>query len=71
MIEIRDLSLTYQGPKGPVHALRGIDLRIASGEVTALADRLPSAGLLVLASRLAGAHNATETLVWDHAAARD
>lgn len=45
--------------------------RIASGEITALADRLPSAGLLVLASRLAGAHNATETLVWDHAAARD
>ena len=26
MIEIRDLSLTYQGPKGPVHALRGINL---------------------------------------------
>lgn len=44
--------------------------RIASGEVTALADRLPSARLLVLASRLAGTHNATETLVWNHAATR-
>ena len=39
MIEIRDLSLTYQGPKGPVHALRGIDLRIASGEVFGIIGR--------------------------------
>ena len=39
MIEIRDISLTYQGPKGPVHALRGINLEIASGEVFGIIGR--------------------------------
>ncbi|MEX8194858.1 methionine ABC transporter ATP-binding protein [Comamonas guangdongensis] len=39
MIEIRDLSLTYQGSKGPVHALRGINLEIASGEVFGIIGR--------------------------------
>ncbi|GGH66902.1 methionine import ATP-binding protein MetN 1 [Comamonas phosphati] len=39
MIEIRDLSLTYQGSKGPVHALRGIDLQVRSGEVFGIIGR--------------------------------
>ncbi|MEG0201452.1 MAG: ATP-binding cassette domain-containing protein [Comamonas sp.] len=39
MIEIRDLSLTYKGPKGPVHALHNIHLEIASGEVFGIIGR--------------------------------
>jgi ABC-type methionine transport system ATPase subunit len=39
MIEIRDLSLTYKGPTGPVHALRGINLKIQSGEVFGIIGR--------------------------------
>lgn len=39
MIEIRDLSLTYKGPKGPVHALHSIQLEIASGEVFGIIGR--------------------------------
>lgn len=33
MIDIRELSQTYQGAHGPVEALRGIDLHIQRGEV--------------------------------------
>ncbi len=39
MIEIRDLSLTYKGPTGPVHALRGIHLQIQPGEVFGIIGR--------------------------------
>ena len=33
MIELRGITQTYQGPQGPVEALRGIDLSIRPGEV--------------------------------------
>ena len=33
MIELRGITQTYQGPQGPVEALRGIDLTIQPGEV--------------------------------------
>ena len=33
MIDLRGITQTYQGPKGPVEALRGIDLSIQPGEV--------------------------------------
>ena len=33
MIDLRGITQTYQGPKGPVEALRGIDLTIQPGEV--------------------------------------
>lgn len=33
MIDLRGITQTYQGPQGPVEALRGIDLHIQPGEV--------------------------------------
>lgn len=39
MIEIRDLSLTYQGAKGPVEALKHIHLRIEQGEIFGIIGR--------------------------------
>ena len=39
MIEINHLSLTYPSPRGPVHALQDIDLRIAAGEVFGIIGR--------------------------------
>jgi len=39
MIEIRGLTQTYQGPQGPVEALRGIDLHITPGEVFGIIGR--------------------------------
>lgn len=39
MIDIQDLSLTYAGPQGPVHALRDIDLQIRAGEVFGIIGR--------------------------------
>lgn len=39
MIDIRDLSLTYQGPKGPVEALKHIQLHIAQGEIFGIIGR--------------------------------
>ena len=35
-IQITGLAKSYRGPKGPVHAVRGIDLSIAQGETVAL-----------------------------------
>nr|WP_145549539.1 methionine ABC transporter ATP-binding protein [Variovorax boronicumulans] len=39
MIELRDITQTYQGSSGPVHALRGIDLQVAAGEVFGIIGR--------------------------------
>jgi D-methionine transport system ATP-binding protein len=39
MIDIRDLSLTYQGPKGPVEALQHINLHIEQGEMFGIIGR--------------------------------
>lgn len=35
-IRLRDVSKSYRGPKGPVRAVRGIDVSIAAGETAAL-----------------------------------
>ncbi len=39
MIELRGVSQTYQGATGPVHALRGIDLKVAAGQVFGIIGR--------------------------------
>ena len=39
MIELRDVHQTYEGPQGPVEALRGIDLAVPAGEVFGIIGR--------------------------------
>ena len=39
MIELRGITQTYPGKNGPVHALRGVDLHIATGEVFGIIGR--------------------------------
>lgn len=39
MIDIRDVSLTYAGPSGPVHALKNINLKIRPGEIFGIIGR--------------------------------
>ena len=39
MIDIQDLSLTYAGPQGPVHALKNINLHTQAGEVFGIIGR--------------------------------
>ncbi|MDB5730318.1 MAG: phosphate transporter ATP-binding protein [Variovorax sp.] len=39
MIELRDIHQTYDGPQGPVEALRGIDLAVPAGEVFGIIGR--------------------------------
>ena len=39
MIELRGITQTYQGATGPVTALRGIDLQVATGEVFGIIGR--------------------------------
>ena len=39
MIDIQDLSLTYAGPQGPVHALKNINLHLQAGEVFGIIGR--------------------------------
>lgn len=39
MIELHQIVQTYQGPSGPVHALRGIDLHVPRGEIFGVIGR--------------------------------
>src|SRR5574344_2287848 len=39
MIDIRDMSLTYAGPSGSVHALKNINLDIQAGEIFGIIGR--------------------------------
>lgn len=39
MIELSDIHLSYRGPGGPVHALRGVDLRVRPGELFGVIGR--------------------------------
>jgi D-methionine transport system ATP-binding protein len=39
MIELQGITQTYAGPSGPVHALRGVDLRVSAGEVFGIIGR--------------------------------
>ena len=39
MIELKGIFQTYQGPTGPVEALRGVDLQIKPGEVFGIIGR--------------------------------
>ena len=39
MIELQGISQTYPGPSGPVHALRGVDLKVNAGEVFGVIGR--------------------------------
>ncbi len=39
MIDLRGITQIYKGPKGPVEALRGIDLKIGAGEVFGIIGR--------------------------------
>ena len=39
MIDLRGITQIYQGPQGPVEALRGIDLHITPGEVFGIIGR--------------------------------
>ncbi len=39
MIELQGISQTYPGPSGPVHALRGVDLRVKAGEIFGVIGR--------------------------------
>jgi D-methionine transport system ATP-binding protein len=39
MIELQGITQTYAGPSGPVQALRGVDLKVSSGEIFGIIGR--------------------------------
>jgi putative ABC transport system ATP-binding protein len=58
VIELRGASRTYRTPNGPFHALAGLDLTIAAGELVAIVGRSGS-GKSTLVNLIAGIDRAT------------
>ena len=65
MIDIRDVSLTYAGPSGPVHALKNINLDIQAGEVFGIIGR-SGAGKSSLVRCINLLNRPTSGQVWVH-----
>lgn len=65
MIDIRDLSLTYAGPTGPVHALKNINLKIQPGEIFGIIGR-SGAGKSSLVRCINLLNRPTSGQVWVH-----
>ena len=65
MIDIRDVSLTYAGPSGPVHALKNINLDIQAGEIFGIIGR-SGAGKSSLVRCINLLNRPTAGQVWVH-----
>lgn len=65
MIDIRDMSLTYAGPSGPVHALKNINLDIQAGEIFGIIGR-SGAGKSSLVRCINLLNRPTAGQVWVH-----
>jgi len=53
LLDIQGLSIDYQTPRGPVHALRGIDLTVERGEVLGLVGESGSGKSSLISSMMA------------------